>query len=76
MNAALHVHRSPDGSTLWRVCLIVFVLAAILAAAQPARAGSIIYVVPGGAGSQTGADWGNAKDLAAALAAAVSGDEL
>ena len=40
----------------------------------PAHAAGVIYVQPGGTGS--GTSWGNAKDLAAALSTAVSGDVL
>ncbi|MBX0327052.1 hypothetical protein K2Z83_05060 [Oscillochloris sp. ZM17-4] len=43
-------------------------------APPPARAAGVIYVVPGGTGD--GSSWAQGQDLAAALAAAVSGDEL
>jgi len=43
---------------------------------SPAHAAGIVYVVPGGAGAQTGADWANAKDLQDALTAATSGDQI
>ena len=42
----------------------------------PAHAAGVIYVQPGGKGSGSGTSWGNAKDLAAALSTAVSGDVL
>ncbi|MCW5879779.1 MAG: hypothetical protein KIS91_02420 [Anaerolineae bacterium] len=51
-------------------------LAVVLAGGQPAQAASIVYVVPGGASTQTGVSWGTAKDLAAALVGATPGDEL
>src|SRR6266487_3647983 len=47
-----------------------------IAPAGPAHAASVVYVVPGGAGAQTGADWANAKDLQDALTAATSGDQI
>ncbi|HYF61349.1 MAG TPA: choice-of-anchor Q domain-containing protein [Herpetosiphonaceae bacterium] len=54
---------------------------ALLASALPsrpalARAPVVVYVVPGGAGSRTGADWSNARDLQPALLAASAGSEL
>src|SRR3954451_23037866 len=51
-------------------------LLALLAPAAPLRAAGVIYVVPGGAGAQTGADWASAKDLQAALQSAASGDQI
>ncbi|MFN8471121.1 MAG: PxKF domain-containing protein [Anaerolineae bacterium] len=61
-----------------RVCLYAFLVAvafaAVLAVGQPAHAGSIVYVVPGGTGA--GTSWSDGKDLSAALAGAGSGDEL
>ncbi|GAA5530190.1 hypothetical protein [Herpetosiphon gulosus] len=45
-------------------------------APQPSQAGGIVYVVPGGAGSQTGNDWANAKDLQAAIQTAATGTEV
>jgi hypothetical protein len=38
--------------------------------------GSVIYVVPGGTGSQDGQSWGSAKDFQAALTVATSGQQL
>jgi hypothetical protein len=51
-------------------------LSALLLPATLLHAASVIYVVPGGAGAQTGADWANAKDLQAALQNATSGDQI
>lgn len=45
-------------------------------APQPSQAGGIVYVVPGGAGSQTGNDWANAKDLQAAIQTSTTGTEI
>lgn len=45
-------------------------------APQPSQAGGIVYVVPGGAGSQTGNDWANAKDLQAAIQTSATGTEI
>ncbi|MFN8497213.1 MAG: choice-of-anchor Q domain-containing protein [Anaerolineae bacterium] len=59
-----------------RAFLALVAVAALLAAGRPAAAGGVVYVVPGGAGARTGADWSNARSLGAALAAASSGDEL
>ncbi|MFN8474974.1 MAG: Ig-like domain-containing protein [Anaerolineae bacterium] len=61
-----------------RALLALLALAAILAVGQPVHATitTIIYVVPGGAGAQTGADWANAKDLAPALSGASSGAQI
>ncbi|HEU5099561.1 MAG TPA: MBG domain-containing protein [Roseiflexaceae bacterium] len=55
--------------------LLLFSLVTLVPAA-PLRAAGVIYVVPGGASAQTGADWANAKELQAALAAAISGDQI
>lgn len=76
MAARSTIHRVIAGGVAWRACIIVLVLTAIVAAATATCARSIIYVVPSGAGSQSGIDWANAKDLAAAVADASSGDEL
>jgi hypothetical protein len=51
-------------------------LSLLIAPAGPAHAASVVYVVPGGAGAQTGADWANAKDLQYALTAATSSDQI
>ena len=59
-----------------RTLLVLLALAVVLAAGHGVYAGGIVYVVPGGAGTGDGSSWANAKDLAAALAAANSGDEL
>ena len=56
-----------------------FILLGCVLLAAPhigSRASGIVFVVPGGAGSQTGADWSNAADLHAALSAATSGQEI
>ncbi len=76
MNTRGNASRRRGSGALWRACLILLALAAVLATAAPTRAGSIIRVVPGGAGANTGADWDNAKDLAVALSDASSGDEM
>src|SRR5690348_10568502 len=55
---------------------IVLGLLALLPPAAPLHAAGVIYVVPGGAGAQTGADWSSAKDLQAALQGATSGDQI
>jgi len=55
---------------------ILLVLLTLLPAAAPLRSAGVIYVVPGGAGAQTGADWASAKDLQAALQSAASGDQI
>jgi predicted outer membrane repeat protein len=55
--------------------LLLFSLVTLVPAA-PLRAAGAIYVVPGGAGAQTGADWANARELQAALTAATSGDQI
>lgn len=45
--------------------------------AQEVRGGtSVRFVVPGGAGAQTGLDWNNAQNLQPALQAAQAGDQL
>ncbi len=49
---------------------------ALLPPAAPLRAAGILYVVPGGVGTQTGEDWANANDLQAALQGAASGDQI
>ncbi len=59
-----------------RALLALVMVAVVLAAGRPAHAGGIVYVVPGGAGAKDGSSWANAKDLAAALSGANSGDEL
>ncbi len=59
-----------------RAWLALVLVAVVLAAGRPALAGGVVYVVPGGAGTKDGSSWANAKDLATALAAANSGDEL
>jgi hypothetical protein len=51
-------------------------LLALLAPTAPLRAAGVIYVVPGGAGAQTGTDWASAKDLQAALQSATNGDQI
>src|SRR4051812_39940054 len=58
--------------------LISSILLGILALspATSLRAAGVIYVVSGGAGAQTGADWASAKDLQAALQGSASGDEI
>src|SRR5688500_6144036 len=57
--------------------LVVGLLAGLFGHQGTARgAGSVIYVAPGGAGAQDGLSWANARDLQAALTAAVSGDQL
>jgi hypothetical protein len=57
--------------------LMLAMLAALLPA-LPARAQTptIIYVVPGGAGSRDGSTWANARDLQTALTAATAPAEL
>ncbi len=62
----------------WLHALIPLLLLGLLALspAAPLRAAGVIYVVPGGAGAQTGADWASAKDLQAALQSATSGDQI
>lgn len=45
-------------------------------APQSLQAGGVVYVVPGGAGSQTGNDWANAKDLQMALQTSPPGTEF
>ena len=55
---------------------ILLSLLALLAPTAPLRAAGVIYVVPGGAGAQTGVDWANASDLQTALQSAISGDQL
>ena len=55
---------------------ILLGILALLAPPAPLRAAGVIYVVPGGAGAQTGADWASAKDLQAALQSATSGDQI
>ncbi|ABX05153.1 MAG TPA: hypothetical protein DEF47_16180 [Herpetosiphon sp.] len=45
-------------------------------APQPSQAGGVVYVVPGGAGSQTGTDWANAKDLQEAIQSSTTGTEI
>lgn len=59
---------------LARAFLALLALAAVLALGQPAHAGRIIYVTPGGSGN--GSSWSRGQDLAPALLAAQSGDEL
>src|SRR4051812_10536783 len=56
--------------------LSLLLIAVALAPQLPAHAAGVIYVVPGGAGAQTGADWASAKDLQAALQSAASGDQI
>jgi hypothetical protein len=58
--------------------LIPIILLGVLTlpSVEPVRAASVIYVVPGGAGAQTGIDWASAKDLQAALQSAASGDQI
>ncbi|MFN8473724.1 MAG: right-handed parallel beta-helix repeat-containing protein [Anaerolineae bacterium] len=68
------MHTRLRSRILVRFGLVLLALTAILALGQPARAGSIIYVIPGGTGD--GSSWANGKDLATALTAANSGDEL
>ncbi len=48
----------------------VFLGAVLSACLSFAAVAGVIYVVPGGSGGNTGADWANAKDLAPALAGA------
>jgi len=65
------------GQSLFSALLVgLLVLSLFIMPAGPAHAAGVVYVVPGGAGAQTGADWANAKDLQAALIAAASGDQL
>ena len=59
-----------------RILSILIGLLALLAPTAPLRAAGVIYVVPGGAGPQTGVDWANASDLQAALQSATSGDQI
>jgi hypothetical protein len=74
--AACRLSRLPS-LLLLAALLLSLVLPLPGAAVRSSRAASkIIYVVPGGAGAQSGADWANANDLQAALTAAVSGTEL
>ncbi|MFN8483108.1 MAG: choice-of-anchor Q domain-containing protein [Anaerolineae bacterium] len=63
---------------LVRALLALLAFATVLAAGRPAYAigSTIIYVVPGGAGAKTGADWANANDLAPALAGASGSAEI
>lgn len=61
---------------LWLSALMALAILPTTWGAIPARAAGRVYVVPGGAGARTGASWADAKDLAPALGAAVSGDEL
>ncbi|MFN8475442.1 MAG: hypothetical protein U0822_24875 [Anaerolineae bacterium] len=70
------MHTQPRTRILVRFCLALLALAAVLLLGQPASATGVVYVVPGGAGTKDGTSWANAKDLAAALTAANSGDEL
>ncbi|MFN8485160.1 MAG: choice-of-anchor Q domain-containing protein [Anaerolineae bacterium] len=70
------MHTYPWARILVRACLALLALATVLLLGQPASATGVVYVVPGGAGTQSGASWANARDLAAALTAANSGDEL
>jgi predicted outer membrane repeat protein len=62
----------------WLHALIPLLLLGLLSLspAAPLRAAGVIYVVPGGAGAQTGADWASAKELQAALQSAISGDQI
>lgn len=63
----------------WLRALIPFILLGVLAllpSAAPLQAAGVIYVVRGGAGAQTGADWANSKQLQAALPSATSGDQI
>ncbi|MFN8497388.1 MAG: right-handed parallel beta-helix repeat-containing protein [Anaerolineae bacterium] len=70
-------YRHRRGLARCRVALLVlFALGVLLGQGRAADAAGVVYVVPGGAGTQSGASWANAKDLAAALTAANSGDEL
>jgi MBG domain (YGX type) len=63
-------------SFLSGLLIVVLLPTLFIAPASPARAVGVIYVVPGGAGSHSGADWANATDLQDALTNAVSGDQL
>jgi len=53
-----------------------FLAIAFLGHAHPARAANVIYVVPNGAGSASGADWANATTLQTALAQAGAGNQI
>jgi hypothetical protein len=70
----------PMRATHVRLTIVATWLLALLAGGLPARpaaaASGVIYVVPGGAGARSGADWANAQDLQPALLAAVSGSEI
>ena len=59
-----------------RLFLVCLTLGFCLPSINVARAANVIYVVSGGAGTQTGDSWANAKDLQPALRTATSGDEL
>ncbi|MBA3469521.1 MAG: hypothetical protein H0T53_07740, partial [Herpetosiphonaceae bacterium] len=60
-----------------RVGLILFLLSTFLWQPAPfAQASGVIFVAAGGAGSQSGADWANARDLHAALQTASSGSQI
>jgi hypothetical protein len=58
------------------ILLMLLGLLALLAPTAPLHAAGVIYVVPGGAGAQTGTDWASAKDLQAALQSATNGDQI
>ncbi|MEO7910279.1 MAG: choice-of-anchor Q domain-containing protein [Roseiflexaceae bacterium] len=60
----------------WMRVLFPLIIVVAIAPQRPAHAASVIYIVPGGAGAQTGADWANAKDLQSALQSATSGDQI
>lgn len=49
---------------------------ALLVPTLPTHAAGVVYVVPGGAGAQTGTSWADAKDLQAALRESAGGEQL
>ncbi|MFD3165399.1 hypothetical protein [Herpetosiphon sp. NSE202] len=66
-------------SNWWKLrslgCIVSLGLAIGLAP-QASLADGVVYVVPGGAGNQTGSDWANAKDLQAAIQSTAAGTEI
>jgi hypothetical protein len=59
-----------------RILSILLGTLALLPATAAVHAAGVIYVLPGGAGAQTGVDWANASDLQTALQSAISGDQI
>ncbi|KAA1418663.1 hypothetical protein F0U44_09195 [Nocardioides humilatus] len=59
------------------IVIATAVLVGPLAPTPPAKAAvTVVYVVPGGAGTQDGSSWANAKDLLPAAFYAVAGQQL